>query len=70
MSPIPLHHVWQYSDVDRVFWQERLEEWMPGRIFDAHTHVNEPEYLLYPPSEEKLRQYDVTALSPVTVRAA
>lgn len=57
MDPIPLHHVWQYTDVDREFWREHLEDWVPHRVFDAHTHVNEPEYFTHPPSEEKRRQY-------------
>ena len=71
MPPIPLHHVWQYTDVDRVFWQEHLEDWVPRRIFDAHTHVNEPEYLVDPPSEEKQRQYWVNELSrPIGADAA
>lgn len=42
MEPIPLHYVWQYTDVDRAFWQEHLEGWLPSRIFDAHTHVIDP----------------------------
>ena len=34
MSAEPLYHVWQYSDIDRRFWEERLEDWVPRRIFD------------------------------------
>lgn len=63
MNPIPLHHVWQYTDVDRAFWQEHLEAWLPPRIFDAHTHVNEPEFRLQQPTEEKRRQYWVNEIS-------
>ena len=44
MDPIPLHHVWTYTDVDRAFWREHLEPWLPQRIFDAHTHVSEPRF--------------------------
>ncbi len=57
MQPIPLHHVWQYTDVDRAFWQEHLEDWLPRRIFDAHTHVNEPEFRVEEMTEAKRRQY-------------
>ncbi len=49
MLPVPLHHVWEYTDVDRAFWQRHLEDWVPGRIFDAHTHVNEPRFRLVEP---------------------
>ena len=32
VKPVPLHHVWQYTDVDRAFWQEHLEDWLPAEI--------------------------------------
>jgi uncharacterized protein len=57
MSSTPLHHVWQYTDVDRAFWLEHLAPWLPQRIFDAHTHVTEPRFRLAAMSEEKRRQY-------------
>lgn len=63
MQSIHLHHVWQYTDVDRAFWREHLEEWMPQEIFDAHTHVNEPRFCIEPMSEEKRRQYWVNEIS-------
>ncbi len=63
MLPIPLHHVWEYTDVDRAFWEEHLEGWLPEQIFDFHTHVNEPRFLLEPPTEEKRRQYWVSEVS-------
>jgi predicted TIM-barrel fold metal-dependent hydrolase len=63
MDPIALHHVWQYTDVDRAFWETHLEGWLPRRIFDAHTHVNEPEFRISQPSEEKSRQYWVNEVS-------
>jgi uncharacterized protein len=62
----PLYHVWNYTATDRDFWREHLEKWMPGRIFDAHTHVQEPEFRLRPMTEEKRRQYWVNeALEPI-----
>lgn len=63
MNSVPLHHVWQYTDVDRAFWQEHLESWLPKRIFDAHTHVNEPQFRVEEVSEEKRRQYWVNEVS-------
>ena len=63
MQSVELHHVWQYTDVDRDFWNRHLEDWVPRRVFDAHTHVNEPEFWIDPPSEEKRRQYWVNEVS-------
>lgn len=63
MQPIPLHHVWQYTDVDRDFWQQHLEDWVPKRIFDAHTHVNEPRFRIVERTEEMRRQYWVNEVS-------
>jgi predicted TIM-barrel fold metal-dependent hydrolase len=71
MKPIPLHHVWHYTDVDRAFWQEHLEAWMPSRIFDAHTHVNEPRFRREEMTEEKRRQYWVNeVLEPIAAADA
>ncbi len=68
MLPVPLHHVWEYTDVDRAFWQRHLEDWVPGRIFDAHTHVNEPRFRLVERTEEMRRQYWVNELSEPIAR--
>ena len=38
MQPIPLYFVWQYNDVDRAFSRRHLEDWVPRRLIDAHTH--------------------------------
>lgn len=57
MEAIPLHHVWSYTDVDRAFWQEHFEGWLPQRIFDAHTHVTEPRFRKHTMSDQKRRQY-------------
>ena len=63
MKSVPLHYVWQYTDVDRAFWREHLESWVPTEIFDAHTHVNEPRFRLETMTEEKRRQYWVNELN-------
>ena len=57
MKPIPLCDVWQYNDVDRAFWREHLDAWVPAEVFDAHAHVAEPRYRLETPNEEKRRQH-------------
>jgi hypothetical protein len=63
MQPIPLHHVWQYTDVDRAFWDRHLADWVPNRVFDAHTHVNEPRFRTVERTEEMRRQYWVNEVS-------
>ncbi len=63
MKSLPLHYVWQYTDVDRAFWNEHLENWMPRRIFDAHTHITEPKLRRVYPNEEKRRQYWVNEVA-------
>ena len=63
MKPVPLYYVWQYTDVDRRFWEEHLEGWVPSRVFDAHTHVNEPELRVEEMTDEKRRQYWVNEVA-------
>jgi uncharacterized protein len=67
--PVPLHHVWQYTDVDRAFWLEHLDPWLPRRILDAHTHVNGPQFRLEAMTDEKRRQYWVNEVAE-TIAAA
>ena len=57
MTATPLHFHWTYTDVDRAFWAEHLEPWLPRRIMDAHTHVSDPCLRLKPMSETMRRQY-------------
>lgn len=57
MDAIPLYYVWKYTDVDRAFWKEHLEDWMPEEIFDAHSHVNEPRFRIEEVTDELRRQY-------------
>ena len=38
------HPYFELSDVDRRFCAERLEPYLPARIFDAHRHVTLPEH--------------------------
>ncbi len=70
-EPVALHHVWQYTDVDRAFWRERIDPWLPQEIIDAHTHVIEPRLRVVPMSEEKRRQYWVNeVLEPISAADA
>jgi len=71
MNPIPLHHVWTYTDADRAFWEEHLEGWLPRRLIDAHTHITHPRFRLQTMSEEKRRQYWVNeVLEPIDAATA
>lgn len=63
MHPIPLHHIWRYTEVDRAFWLAHLESWVPRNVFDAHTHVNEPRFLLEEMTDQKRRQYWVNEVA-------
>ncbi len=60
MDPVPLYYVWEYTDVDRAFWAEHLEGWLPRRIIDAHTHVTNRAHRLKPMTEEMRRQFWVS----------
>jgi len=71
MDAVALHHVWRYTDVDRAFWAEHLEGWMPERIIDAHTHVTDPALRLEPMTERMRRQFWVNEVSePIDAEAA
>ena len=71
MNRQPLYYVWDYTDVDRAFWREHLEDWVPGRVFDAHTHVNEPEFRTEAMTGRKRRQYWVNEVAePIGARDA
>jgi predicted TIM-barrel fold metal-dependent hydrolase len=57
MQPIWLNHVWEYRDIDRVFWADKLDDFMPARIVDAHVHVDEPSTRIVEMTEAKRKQY-------------
>lgn len=57
MPSIPLHHVWQYNEVDRAFWEEHLAPWLPDRMIDAHAHIADPGLNRLPVTEAMRRQY-------------
>jgi uncharacterized protein len=71
MHPVPLHFHWHYNDVDRAFWAEHLEAWLPHRIIDAHTHVMAPWFQREPMTEIMRRQYWVNEVfEPIDANAA
>ena len=63
MKPTPLYYVWDYNEVDRAFWAEHLEGWLPRCIVDAHMHVAHPAHRREPMTEEMRRQYWVNEVS-------
>ncbi|MBI5723903.1 MAG: amidohydrolase family protein [Planctomycetes bacterium] len=68
---VHLHHVFDYTDVDRAFWAEHLEDWLPKKIIDVHMHVSDPANRREPMTEEGRRQYWVSeVLEPMDVRSA
>ncbi|HET6427877.1 MAG TPA: amidohydrolase family protein [Phycisphaerae bacterium] len=71
MEPTHLHYVWDYTDVDRAFWDEHLEAFVPRRIIDAHAHIADPAHRLEPMTEARRREYWVSEVSePITAEAA
>jgi predicted TIM-barrel fold metal-dependent hydrolase len=63
MQPRDLYFVWQYNDVDRAFWREHLEDWLPQRVFDAHQHVFPAHLRQHPMTEQMRRQAWVNELT-------
>jgi uncharacterized protein len=55
MTDIPLHHIFTYTGVDRRFWEQHFESWLPQRIFDAHIHIADPAFRIETVSEEMRR---------------
>ena len=62
MEPTPLYDVWDYTDVDRAFWDAHLADWLPERLIDAHSHLLLDRLRLVERTEEKKRQYWVNEL--------
>src|SRR5690348_10413016 len=58
----PLYFVWEYTDVDRRFWEEHLEDWVPRRLIDSHTHIADPAHRLSPMTDTMRQQYWVNEL--------
>ena len=71
MKPTPLYFIWNYHEVDRAFWAEHLEDWLPRRMLDAHTHIMDARFRLQPMTDTMRRQYWVNeVLEPIAAPAA
>ncbi len=57
MDEIKLHHVFTYRDMDRAFWAEHLEDWVPAQLVDAHVHIVDPQFRTEVVTEELRRSY-------------
>ncbi len=62
-EPVHLHFVHQYTDVDRAFWAEHLEDWVPRRLVDAHVHVADEQLRIETITEQMKRDYWVMELT-------
>jgi len=51
------HPYFEYREVDRRFWGERLEAFLPERIFDAHRHIALPEHIEPAPPAARKRNW-------------
>jgi hypothetical protein len=58
-----LYFVWKYTEVDRAFWMEHLEGFLPARIIDAHTHIFPAHLRRWPMTEQMRRQYWVNEVA-------
>lgn len=63
MNDVHLHHVHTYNDVDRAFWSEHLEDWVPETIIDSHVHMVDPRFQIETITDEMRRGYWVCELS-------
>ncbi len=53
-----------YQTVDLPIYDQELREWLPDRIFDAHTHSWLLEHVLHPISEERVNlMFEAESLS-------
>jgi len=68
---LKLHYVFEYTDVDRAFWTEHLEGWVPERVFDAHVHVTDPGLRDRAPTDAERRAFWVNEVNePMTLETA
>lgn len=63
-NEIPLYHIYTYNDVDRAFWEEHLEDWVPKRLIDAHVHFNDPKFQIETVTEALLKSSWVFEVCP------
>jgi predicted TIM-barrel fold metal-dependent hydrolase len=71
VNAAPLYFLWEYNDVDRAFWAEHLESWLPRRIIDSHTHIMDRRFRLMETTEAMRRQYWVNEVrEPIDAASA
>lgn len=58
----PISEVVALTELDRRIWEEELEEFVPQRVFDAHTHIFRWSYNLNP--DKNTSGYGAIAGSP------
>jgi len=51
------HPYFELREVDRRFWAERIDPFVPGRIFDAHRHIAEPGHIAPIPPQDRLSNW-------------
>lgn len=59
----PLYYVWNYTDVDRRFWDRHFADWLPPNILDAHIHVSLDSFRFQPKTDAMKRQYWVSEVN-------
>lgn len=65
MNEEKLLHVFTYNDLDREFWDEHLESWVPKRLIDSHIHIADPRFQIEQITEEMRRSYWVMEVDAV-----
>jgi len=65
-----VHPYFKLSDVDREFWAERLDPFLPEKVFDAHRHIMLPEHADPSPSSTKEPRFPDEIAGPETLEQA
>jgi len=49
MSPLP---ALEWTDLDRLIWEDELDDFVPRRVFDVHTHIYRWAFYTDPDKEQ------------------
>ena len=64
------HSYYKYTEVDKIFYEKYIKDFLPEKIFDAHVHFGLPEHF-YPVSRErKLEDWALGVGYTLSVEAA
>lgn len=55
IDPRKVRELLNVNDLDREIWQEELEEFVPHRLYDVHSHLSRAEFNLDPVARYKAR---------------